>query len=210
MGFGPVTPEQDEPVFHARWEGRVRAMVMAMGGVIGANIDQGRFARENVPPLEYLSQSYYEIWYAGLVRQLLESGLVSAGELASGKAVMPSEPASRVLKAQDVTQVLTGTRPYSRTVEDQPKFSVGSRVRARNIHPVGHTRLPRYVRGHVGTIALLHDAHVFPDSNSAGHGEAPQWLYTVNFAARELWGDEADQTVTISVDAWESYLEPAE
>ena len=74
--------------------------------------------------------------------------------------------------------------------------------------PVTHTRLPRYVRGHVGTIARLHGAHAFPDSNAAGRGEAPQWLYTVRFEATELWGDAADPAATVAVDAWESYLEP--
>jgi nitrile hydratase subunit beta len=81
-------------------------------------------------------------------------------------------------------------------------------VRARNMHPTGHTRLPRYVRGHIGTVMDVHGAHVFPDSNAAGLGEAPQWLYNVRFAGRELWGEAADPTLTVSVDAWETYLEP--
>ena len=88
------------------------------------------------------------------------------------------------------------------------RFQVGDRVRARNMHPAGHTRLPRYVRGHAGTITHVHGVHVLPDANSTGRGEDPQWLYTVRFTARELWGEAADPTCSVSVDAWESYLEP--
>ena len=209
MGFGHVVAEKDEPVFHSGWEARVRAMTVAMGLPMGANIDQGRFAREDVPPLDYLSKSYYEVWFAGLVRMLAERDLVTADEVAAGKSLQPAKPVGRILRADDVGPMLAGGRPYSRDVEATAQFSVGDRVRARNIHPKGHTRLPRYVRGHVGTVTHLHGAHVFPDSNAAGLGEAPQWLYTVRFAGTELWGEAADPTVTVSVDAWESYLEPA-
>jgi nitrile hydratase subunit beta len=79
----------------------------------------------------------------------------------------------------------------------------------KTINPPTHTRLPRYVRGRVGVIELLHGCHVFPDTNSLGQGENPQWLYTVSFAGPELWGPDADPTVKVSVDAWESYLERA-
>jgi nitrile hydratase len=77
------------------------------------------------------------------------------------------------------------------------------------IEPPTHTRLPRYVRGHVGEIERVLGFHVFPDSNAAGAGEAPQWLYTVRFDGLELWGEASDPNLRISVDAWESYLEPA-
>lgn len=209
MGFGPVVAEKDEPVFHSRWEARVRAMVMAMGLPMAANIDQGRFAREDVSPSDYLSKTYYEVWFAGLVRMLAERGLVTADEVAAGNSLRPRKAVARILKADEVGPMLAGSKPYTRDVDAPVLFSVGNRVRARNIHPRGHTRLPRYVRGHVGTVTHLHGAHVFPDSNAAGLGEAPQWLYTVRFAGTELWGDDADPTVTVSVDAWESYLEPA-
>ena len=209
MGFGPVVAEKDEPVFHTRWEGRVRAMVMAMGLPMGANIDQGRFAREDISPTEYLSKTYYEVWFAGLVRMLSERGLVTADEVAAGHSLEASKSVARILKADEVCRMLAGSKPYTRDVDAPARFSVGDRVRARNIHPKGHTRLPRYVRGHVGTVTHLHGAHVFPDSNAAGLGEAPQWLYAVRFAGTELWGDAADPTVTVSVDAWESYLETA-
>ena len=208
MGFGPVVPEPSEPVFHAPWEGRVLAMMFAMGGpVMGTSIDQGRFEREDVSPTEYLSRTYYETWFAGLVRMLLTRRLITSEELASGKSQQPGKP-ERILKPEDVVSALMRRRPYERTIDTPARFRTGERVRARNMHPRGHTRLPRYVRGHVGTIKHVYGAHVFPDSSAAGLGEAPQWLYNVRFTGSELWGNDADPAVTVSVDAWENYLEP--
>ncbi|MGH8965360.1 MAG: SH3-like domain-containing protein, partial [Actinomycetes bacterium] len=93
---------------------------------------------------------------------------------------------------------------------DKPaRFAVGDRVRTRNIHPTGHTRLPRYARAKHGVVERVHGAHVFPDTNAHGAGECPGWLYGVRFTGRELWGEDADERLTVVVDAWEAYLEPA-
>jgi nitrile hydratase subunit beta len=208
MGFGPVVAEADEPVFHARWEARVRALVMATGRPLSVNIDEGRFAREDVSPAEYLSKSYYEIWYAGLVRLLLARGLVAQDELAVGKSLHPAKPVAGTLTPETVAVLLATRLPYERASNSPNRFALGSKVRTRNIHPSHHTRLPRYARDKVGVVSLIHGAHVFPDSNAAGRGESPQWLYTVRFEARELWGDDADPSASMSIDAWESYLEP--
>lgn len=209
MGFGPVVPEPNEPVFHAEWEKRVLGMQLAMISAVGWSIDQGRFARENVPPYDYLSRSYYEIWFAGLTRILLERGFVASDELAAGHALHPPKPLARILAAKDAAAVLAKGAVYERPATAPARFSVGKRVRALNMHPTGHTRLPRYVRGHVGTITHLHGSHVFPDASAAGQVDVAQWLYTVRFTGPELWGASADPTTSVSVDAWESYLEPA-
>jgi nitrile hydratase subunit beta len=209
MGFGPVVAETNEPVFHGDWEKRVLAINGTMGVPGEWNIDQGRFARENVSPADYLARSYYEIWYHGLVRLMTERGLVAADELAAGHALRAAKPVPRVLHAADIMPMLEKGRPSHRPLAEPARFAVGDRVRARNVHPTTHTRLPRYVRGHCGTITLLHGGHVFPDTHAAGQGEAPQWLYTVRFTGTELWGESADATLTVSVDAWESYLEAA-
>jgi nitrile hydratase len=208
MGFGPVVTEANEPVFHGRWEERVLAMTVAMGRVGGWNIDQSRFSRENTPPQAYLSRTYYEIWLHGLTTLLLNRGLVSAEELANGKASGPAKAAGVPLSATDAAPFIAGGRSAERDLKTKPRFAIGDRVRAVNIHPVGHTRLPRYVRGHVGVITLLHGGHVFPDTNALGK-ETAEHLYTVRFNARTLWGNAADPTVSVSVDAWDSYLEPA-
>jgi nitrile hydratase beta subunit len=208
MGFGPVLPEQDEPVFHAPWERRAFALTLAMGAPGGWNIDQGRAARESLHPAEYLAKSYYEIWIAGLEKLMAERGLVTSDEIDAGKSLHTPKVVPRVLMAERVPTVLASGGPTERVAVAPQRFQVGQLVRAHNVHPTGHTRLPRYVRGRVGTITHVHGAHVLPDSNAAGRGENPQWLYTVRFAARELWGEAADPTGTVSVDAWESYLEP--
>jgi nitrile hydratase subunit beta len=208
MGFGPVVAEKDEPVFHNAWERRAFALNMAMGVPGGWNLDQGRAARESLHPAEYLAKSYYEIWIAGLEKLMAERGLVTSDEIDEGKPLHPAKAVPRVLTAERVPTILSNGRPTERAAAAPQRFQRGQRVRARNFHPVGHTRLPRYVRGHLGRITHVHGAHVFPDRHATGHGEDPQWLYTVCFAAQELWGEAADATASVSVDAWESYLEP--
>jgi nitrile hydratase len=209
-GFGPVIPEPETPVFHHEWQRRVLALTLAMARPGGWNIDMSRHARENRPPLDYLSKSYYQIWLAGLTQLLAERGLVSAEELAAGHSLSPALADRPILTADLVDQVLRQGGPTLRTNEGYPLFSLGQNVRARHLHPTGHTRLPRYVRGHVGVIETIHGCHVFPDSNAHGHGEAPQWLYTVRFSASELWGERGDPTSSVSVEAWQSYLEPCD
>jgi nitrile hydratase subunit beta len=207
-GFGRVEPEPDEPVFHAAWERRAFAITVAMGATGEWNIDMSRFARENRAPADYLAKSYYELWLAGLEALLAERRLVSAEELAAGRALGSPRPVTRILAADDVDRVLSRGTVTAREPNAPARFKLGDRVRARNMHPSGHTRLPRYVRGRVGTVERVRGCHVFPDSNAAGTGEQPQWLYAVQFEGRELWGASGDPKLKVSVDAWEPYLEP--
>ena len=209
MGFGPIAIEQGEPWFHAEWERRAFGMTLAMGATGSWNIDMSRHARESLPPAEYLTSSYYEIWTKGVERLVVAAGLVSKEELTRGESLAEPVPIKRVLKAEDVPAVLARGGPTERPIEQPAHFAVGDRVRTRNMHPQGHTRLPRYARGKTGVIELVHGAHVFPDANAHGQGEQPQWLYTISFSGRELWGEQADPTISVSIDAWESYLEPA-
>ena len=207
-GFGTVEPEIDEPPFHQKWEGRVLAMQRAMGYAGGWNIDMSRAAQELLRPDVYLTVSYYKRWALGLERNLLKRGLADPDELAAGRARAPAKPLGRKLTADKVPDSLT-RGSFGRTPPAPARFKPGDRVRARNIHPPTHTRLPRYVRGHVGTVELVHGCHVFPDTAAIGRGENPQWLYTVVFDGRELWGADADPTIKISVDAFEPYLDQA-
>jgi nitrile hydratase len=209
MGFGPVEPEANEPLFHAPWERRVLGYTVALGAAGKWNIDMSRHARESLPPAEYLAASYYEIWTKGVERLVVKTGLVSEEELRLGKALNPPAPIKRVLTRDDVPAVLARGGPTEREATGPARFAVGDRVRTRNMHPKGHTRLPRYARDREGVIERVHGAHVFPDTNAHGAGENPQWLYTVRFSGRELWGEEADPNLVVSIDAWESYLEPA-
>ena len=209
-GFGPVEPEPDEPVFHAEWERRAFALTLAMSRPGGWNIDMSRFARENRPHADYLSKSYYQIWLAGLERLMVERRLVSAAGDRAGPLAAAAEAGREDAEQRTTSRrcCIGAVRPSAIPLAPA-LFAIGDRVRMKNINPPTHTRLPRYVRGRVGTIELLHGCHVFPDTNSLGQGENPQWLYTVSFAGPELWGADADPTVKVSVDAWESYLETA-
>jgi nitrile hydratase subunit beta len=207
-GFGRVEPEPDEPPFHARWEGRVHALQRAMGYAGLGTIDAGRASLEALPPLDYLASSYYRRWLLGLENRLLRHGLVGADELAAQRSLRPGAALPRRLAAGDVERTMTRGE-FARPTNIPARFAVGHRVRTRVLNPVTHTRLPRYARGKTGVVAAVRGCHVFPDTAALGAGENPQWLYTVVFSARELWGDDADPAVKVSIEAFEPYLDPA-
>ena len=197
QNYGPVVPERDEPPFHHDWERRALALTVAMGATKQWNLDQSRAARESLPPAQYLSSTYYEIWIAGLQKLLQQHGL-----LAGSTKPVPKLAADRVEAA--LRNRLGVARPATRDA----RFAVGDRVVTRNINPVSHTRLPRYCRGKPGTVTAVHGVHVFPDSNARGRGEDPQWLYNVRFDAKDLWGEDTT-AAAVHVDCFEPYLEKA-
>jgi nitrile hydratase len=185
------------------------ALALAMHATREWSIDTWRHARESLPPAQYLSSSYYEIWIAGLTKLLLARDLATEAELALGRmAVAPKKVAGKLI-AKDVPAALATGGPTTRALTAASRYALGDKVKTRNFHPVTHTRLPRYLRGHVGEIVLLHGTHVFPDSNAHYKGEAPEPLYTVRFSARDIWGKARNPRDTISADLWEPYLEPA-
>ena len=207
-GFGKVEPDADERPFHAEWEARVLAMQRAIRAARAWNIDMSRDAIERQRPQRYLAASYYERWLMGMETNAVEKGLIDADEIAAGRALRPGKPVAHVMTKDDLGQSFT-RGSFSRRPSHEPRFKPGDRVRTRNINPPTHTRLPRYARGHEGLIEAVRGCHVFPDSVTTGRGEDPQWLYTVAFNGRQLWGADADPTLTVSVEAFEPYLEPA-
>jgi nitrile hydratase len=217
-GFGPVAAEPNEPPFHVPWEGRVLAMQRAMGYTRLWTIDGGRASIESLPPLTYLAASYYEKWFLGLEKRVVAHGLVGADEIAAGHSLRPGRGLNRKLTAADVPTMLNRGN-YERPAAAPAAFKAGDPVRTRNLNPATHTRLPRYARGKLGTVEAVRGCHVYPDSAALGptdqvrglkaHGDDPQWLYTVVFTARELWGEDADPQVTVSIEAFEPYLSPA-
>ena len=210
MGFGPVADSaEDAPNYKADWEARVMGMVVALGACGAWNLDQSRFSRESLPPADYLSWPYYRIWLEGVSKLLLARGMVTEEELARGKMEIPPAPVKGCLTARDVPATLARGGPVDRPAFQDAAFAEGQRVQARNIHPESHTRLPRYARGKSGVITRLHGCHVFPDTNALGQGESPAWLYQVRFSAQELWGPEASEADSVTLDLWEPYLEAA-
>jgi nitrile hydratase beta subunit len=206
-GFGPVVKEIDEPLFHAPWEGRVFAFTRAMGYAGAWTLDETRAMQEKLPPQVYLSVSYYKRWALGFERLLIAHGLADAEEIAAGRALRPGKSLARKLKAE-VVPTSVQRASFARPAQAPARFSVGDRVRTKNMHPVSATRLPRYARGRVGIIERVQGCHVYPDSVVLGKGDDPQWLYTVAFEGRELWGEDGDPTIKVSIEAFEPYLEP--
>jgi nitrile hydratase len=206
-GLGAIVPEPEGSPFHAEWQARTHALVLASPS--RGNIDAGRFQREQIPGPAYLAMTYYERWFEALRQMLLLGGHVTPEEMATAMADPTAAKTTPRLRAADVPTVLARQGSYIRRSPAEPAFALGSRVRTRNINPAGHTRLPRYARGRIGVITHYHGNHVFPDSHAHGLGENPQPLYCVCFSAIELWGPDAPGTDSISLDLWEPYLEHA-
>jgi nitrile hydratase subunit beta len=212
-GFGPVEIEAAEPVFHHEWERRAFAITLAAGFLGKWNIDQSRFAREQMPPAEYLATTYYEHWMFGLEKLLHDLKLVDRAEIdvRQGDPASPTTPVTggRVLAARDVEKALRTSRTSKADEDVPPRYTVGDRVLTRNINPLGHTRLPRYARGKRGVVTLDHGVWVFPDTAGNGLGRKPQHCYSVRFEARELWGEAAGARDAVYIDLWDDHLEPA-
>lgn len=209
MGFGPVVPEPETPVFHADWERRALGITLACGALGHWTLDESRHARESLHPADYYGSSYYEIWIKALEALLVRHGEIGRDELEAGTVLHPGLRAERRLSADRVDAVLARGGPTSRPATVAARFAPGDRVRTRNLNPEGHTRLPGYARDKTGVIEAVHEPHVLPDTNAHGGGENPEWLYTVAFDGRTLWGPDTDAGLTVTIDAWESYLEPA-
>jgi nitrile hydratase subunit beta len=207
--MGPIEYEKNEPVFHAAWESRVFAMFIAAGAWRKWDLDAFRHTREVLDPGDYLRVSYYEQWLSGLLDLLVRRGLVTSAEIESGTPAPGAARATPPLTADKIPALVANRIHANRDAQVTARFKVGQRVRARNINPVGHTRLPRYARGKVGTIERDHGVFVFPDTNAHFRGENPQHVYSVRFAARELWGEQASPRDAVNLDMWDDYLKHA-
>lgn len=206
--MGPVHYEKNEPVFHAQWESRVYAMDRALTAFRKWSIDQWRYDIEQIAPADYLRMSYYEKWLTAIERRIVNHGLVTKEELASGKAAAGSAKATPRLTPA-IASHPTRNLPSAVDPAVVALFQVGQRVRARNINPVGHTRLPRYARGKTGQVVLDHGVYNFPDSSAQGLGDKRQHLYSVRFTAAELWGAAASPRDFVHLDLWDDYLDHA-
>ncbi|MBP2366877.1 nitrile hydratase subunit beta [Pseudonocardia parietis] len=216
QGFGPINPEQNEPVFHADWERSVLTMFPALAAAGVINIDKFRFGMEQIPPADYLTTTYYEHWMHSAIRWGTEAGIFDPEDLERRTQHYyehPNEAVPQATKA-DLTELLKQLIPNGmdcrRDIDEAPRFAVGDQVRVLAHASTTHTRRAGYVRGRVGEIVATHGAYVYPDSNALELGEDPHHLYTVRFTARELWGDEPGARNTVNnIDLWEPYLEAA-
>ena len=207
QGFGPVNPEPNEPFFHGDWEKRALGVTLTAGAMGHWTIDESRHARENIPPARYLAASYYEVWIRALEVLLERHGFATRAEMDAGQDLQAGTVPKRVLAPEAVPAVLAKGAPCDRPVATPPAFKAGDRVRIRNMNPSTHNRMPRYAKGKAGVVEIVQGSFVFPDDNAHGRGENPQWVYTIVLTGPELWGEGADPHQTVSIDAWESYLE---
>jgi len=218
QGAGPIAPESDEPVFHAQWEKDVFAIEVAASGQGLYNGAEFRHAIERMNWRHYLESSYYEHWLTAIETLLCEKGIIDTEELeARVKQVKEHPEAMANFPASNGPSQLAGRLEKivreggssKRETSQAPRFKPGDKIAVRNIHPSGHTRLPRYIRGKRGAIERVHGVFILPDTNAHGRGKNPEPVYTVRFDAREVWGEQAAVRDSLYVDLWESYLEPA-
>jgi nitrile hydratase len=204
-GFGRVHVEPNELTFHASWERRIVGMVYQVVGRGWTNVDAFRHAIERIEPVRYLSVGYYGRWLAALETVLVEAGILVPGEVDRRLRGRRRKVAAR--DTPPAPRYPDNALGVIRTIPEPPRFAVGDGVRARNLHPVGHTRLPGYVRGKHGVVACVRPACVLPDTHAHGLGEKPEHVYSVRFSATELWGPDAEEHASVHVDLFESYLE---
>jgi len=207
--FGPVNAERDEPVFHAEWERRVFALNLLTKGAWGP-IDRVRHAVERIHPISYLSLSYYEKWLAGIETLSQEFGILTAQEIETGISEVNNKAEKPPPTPEMIEYVVKNGGPATRNEGGEPVYSLGDKVKTITASPKGHTRLPIYARGRVGTIERYQGNHVFPDTVAHDLGENPQPLYCVKFTAKDLWGDTTHGQDCTFLDLWQSYLLRAE
>ena len=209
-GMGPLEREAREPVFHHPWEGRIYAITRVMRERDGAwCLDAHRHGIERIPAAEYLRMTYYEKWVDLVARTVVEAGQATPAEVDGQQAPQRAPGATPKVSAAAVPSMVDLRATSRRDAPATAHFKAGHRVRARNMHPTGHTRLPRYVRGKTGEVVVDRGVHLFPDSHAHGRGENPQHLYSVRFTARELWGDAASARDSVYLDLWDPYLDHA-
>lgn len=207
-GYGPIDVAEAEEPFHAPWEARVLGMVRAMSRPADWSIDWFRHCRELIDPVDYLSRPYYDQWLQTYAAMMVNSGVATVQELASGKTNTASTDLPPPMAPADVEAAKSAVVRFDREAPAAPAFAIGDAVRAKAHGSPGHTRLPAYVRGRPGRIEAYRGAHVLPDANARGEKRAEP-LYTVAFEVTALWPEAAARRDRVMLDLWESYLERA-
>ncbi|MFT5506441.1 MAG: nitrile hydratase beta subunit [Gammaproteobacteria bacterium] len=213
QGFGPVDIEIDEPVFHHEWEKRVFALALAAPFVVEFGDDQFRRQIENLSPKQYLNSSYYQLWLEGMINQLKECDAISDQELIQSIGINPlpgQYDCNNQAQAAGLQEIAEAGISQAMPEATGPhRFSVGDTVvTCEHIDSV-HTRLPQYARGKTGRVIDERGIFMFADSNSVDFNPKPQMLYSIEFLAVDLWGDEAQPGDTLCLDLWDDYIEPS-
>ncbi len=210
QGFGAVDVHETEEPFHHPWEARMWA-IARNARAPDWTIDWWRHMRERIDPVDYLTRPYFDSWMQTFACGYITSGLFTLDEIASGHTDDKHPPPPGETLSQILERARAEALSFEAAAPVPPRFAPGDRVRAIANPPLGrdhHTRLPRYVRAHLGTIHAHWGSHVFADLAARGTHQG-QHIYSVRFEARELWGGDADARDAVHLDLWESYLEPA-
>ncbi len=207
-GLGPLPFEDNEPRFHADWERCAFRLTIAMLGGGYFHVDEVRALIETMPPADYLSASYYQKWSWAIIEMMKNKGVVTEEELEAGRSLhkgVENPPVPPDMMQAAMTSPIRADLPLA----TPPKFRAGDAVRAKNMHPHCHTRTPRYVRGKPGKVLEVHEAYRLPDANSQGNPDVIEHCYTVQFTARDIWGEDAPAKDSVLLTMFDSYLEPA-
>lgn len=212
-GFGPVPVEEGE-TFHEAWEKRLFGLraVMNFRRVPGS-LDEHRYAIELLPPEVYVAAQPFERWLLGGENVYVEHGVLTRDEIERRRAELASAPETALPSNHDpafLEQVLAGMRFRRRPrpeLDVEPRFAVGDVVVTRTVHPVEHTRLPRYLRGKRGVVDRLYGGFDLPELAARGE-HRPEHLYEVRFEGRDVWGEASEPNTCHYAQLWESYLEP--
>ncbi len=204
-GFGPLEIEENEPVFHEEWEGRVFGMMTT----VGHRAFSMRPTIESIEPAAYLASSYYQKWLIALEKGFVRSGALNPDELQDRVEFRRRNPDTPVSQNHDsdLARSVWKDRYSQRSpkYDGAPAFSVGDAVLTRRIDSAGHTRIPHYAQGKRGAVQATRGVFDLLDLKVQGILK-PEPVYTVGFDAGELWGDEAESPQRVYIDLWESYL----
>jgi len=206
QGFGAIDVHEAEEAFHEPWEGRLFGLVRAMSRPADWSLDWFRHCRELIEPADYLTRPYYDQWLQAYAAMMVNSGIATVEELASGKAKMPASGLAPPMTASDVDEARKGNGNFEREINEPPLFAVGDIIKVKSDGIPGHTRLPAYARGRRGIVEARHGAHVFPDANAHGEKQAAQ-IYTIGFDMAELWPEAKGRRERVFLNMWEGYLE---
>jgi nitrile hydratase subunit beta len=207
--FGPILVEENEPVFHEDWERTIYALTIGLLPAGYCNIDEVRRTTENIEPTVYLQAKYYQKWLLTLESILIEKDVLTQEEIDQGKSIRTEGGDNRPAAPKEMLQfAMTKPLPANVDIEVEAKFTVGDQIVAKNMHPLHHTRIPRYIRGKRGVIIQHHGVFLLADTNAYAGPDKPQNVYSVQFSARELWGDEANAKDTVCIDLHDDYMDP--
>ena len=207
-GFGPIRDKDDAQPFHAEWETRAFGMEQSSAGGTGWSIDWFRHCRELIVPTDYLTRPYFDQWATTLAAQMVDEGYLTLEEIKAGASAFIPQPGYPAATAASARAYVANPKSYAVEIDSSPRFALWDVVRCPIATRTGHTRLPGYVRGHAGVIHARHGGHLLPDASTRGEKRA-EHLYTVSFAATELWPEAEAADDRVFLDLWESYLELA-